>query len=93
MTFSVADESSIIVLENINDLKVLSSPDYPYNYPSNADVTFIVLAPEGSFVKLDFLELDLPSECDDKIETFDGKLRFFLKKDNKSKFIDSLLLH
>ena len=93
MTFSVGDEGSTIVLENINDLKVLSSPDYPDNYPSNANVTFIVLAPQDSFVKLDFLELNIHSGCDDKIVTFDGKLRFILGKDNKSKFLDSLLLH
>ena len=83
MTFSVADESSIIALEKINDLKVLSSPGYPDNYPANANVTFTVLSPEGIFVKLDFLDLHIHPNCDDRIETFDGKLSLYSREGQK----------
>ena len=81
MTFSVADESSTIILENVDDLKVLSSPDYPNNYPHNASVTFTVLSPKDSIVKLDFLELSVHSGCDDRIELFNGKLRLYSREE------------
>ena len=69
----MTDQSSTTVLGNKNDLKVLSSPGYPSNYPHNTYITFIVYSPEGSNVKLEFLDLYIESYCDDPIYIYDGK--------------------
>ena len=73
MTFSAVFETSTIVLEKVNDVKALSTPGYPNDYPANAKITFTVLSPEGSRIKLDFLNLFLSSGCEDRINTYDGK--------------------
>ena len=69
----VTDESSTTILGNENDLKVLTSPDYPSNYPHNTYITFTVYSPEGSNVKVDILDLYIEYYCDDPIYIYDGK--------------------
>ena len=55
-------------------MKVLTSPGYPSNYPHYTDVTFTVLSPEGSNVKLDFLDFYIEYGCyDDPVHIYDGK--------------------
>ena len=73
MIFSAAFETSTIVLEKVNDVKALSTPGYPNDYPANAYIRFIVLSPAGSVIKLDFLNLFLSSGCEDRINTYDGE--------------------
>ena len=74
LPLSVTDESSTTILGNENDFKVLTSPGYPNNYPVYADVTFVILSPEDSNVKLDFLDLDIHEGCShDVLYIYDGK--------------------
>ena len=71
---SVTDESSTTILANENDFKVLTSPSYPNSYPDNAEVTFVILSPEGTNVKLDFLDLDIQESWSQAVlYIYDGK--------------------
>ena len=71
--FTVSDENSTTMLSTENDLKVLTSPGYLNYYPPNTYIIFTVYSPEGSNVKLDFLDLDIEYYCDDPIHIYDGK--------------------
>ena len=41
----------------------ISSPNYPGRYPRFTDITFIIHSPEGSHVKLIFLDLSIDDQC------------------------------
>ena len=70
----MTDKNSTTVLGNENDVKVLTSHDYPSYYPHNTNLMFTVRSPDGSNVKLDFLDFYIESGCyDDSVHIYDGK--------------------
>ena len=52
-----------ITLETTDERGVISSANYPGNYQNQADTLFIITAPEGSHVKLTFLDLKIEDKC------------------------------
>ena len=70
-----------ITLETI-ELQFISSANYPGNYQNKADTVFLIIAPEGSHVKLTFLDLKIRDKCDfDNLTVSFGKLCYtFLNK-------------
>ena len=60
---SVTTNSSTMVLEPSNDVRLISTPGYPSSYPSYTERNFVVVTPEGYNVKLDVLDLHIPSGC------------------------------
>ena len=73
LTFiSVISASSSVSLE-IDDVKLISSPNWPQDYPDNADRTYTIYSPEGSSVKVLVLDLLLEGICDfDTVYIYDG---------------------
>ena len=71
--FSVIRNSTSIELDSSHDVKLISSPGYPGYYPRYTEMRFVVVAPEGYNVKLDVLDLYIPSGCyNDYIYIYDG---------------------
>ena len=71
-----------ITLETTEGRRIISSANYPGNYQNKADTVFLIIAPEGSHVKLTFLDLKIEDKCDfDNLTISFGKLCYtFLKK-------------
>ena len=68
----VTTNSSTIQLES-SRVQLISSPGYPSYYPRYTQRRFFIRAPEGYNVKLDVLDLWIPSGCyNDHIEIYDG---------------------
>jgi len=49
----------------------LNSPNYPDDYPSSADITWLVRAPESNVLELYVGDLDM-EECCDRLTVYDG---------------------
>ena len=72
---SVTTIGSSITLAR-NDVRLISSPNWPSYYPPSANRTSIISSPEGSGVKLVVLDLSLESSCSyDIVYLDDGKQR------------------
>ena len=57
------------------EFRLISSPNYPGFYPNNADITFIIHSPNGTLVKVTFLDLAIQDGCNfDNLIIYDGKL-------------------
>ena len=56
----------------VEDLNAeISSPNYPDDYPNNADTTWWVRAPEDKTVSFDLFDIDM-EECCDRLTIYDG---------------------
>ena len=71
-----------ITLETTEERRVISSANYPGNYQNKTDTVFLIIAQEGSHVKLTFLDLKIQDKCDfDNLTVSYGKLYYtFLNK-------------
>ena len=74
---SVTNASSTIILATTEEFQAISSPNYPKRYPVHVELIFIIHSPEGSNVKLSFVDLSLDSSnclgCRDHLIIYDGK--------------------
>ena len=55
----------------------ITSPDYPENYPNNADCIYTIYQPTGTVILLNFLSMDIKmishsGDCYDYLEIRDG---------------------
>ena len=74
----VTTNSSTLVLEPSNDVRLISTPGYPGYYPSYTNRRFVVVVPEGYNVKLNVLDLYIRSGCyNDYIDIYDGNITFY----------------
>ena len=74
-----------IELETTDEVQAISSRNYPADYPNNAHVLFVVTSPEGSHVKLTFLDLVIQDKCStDNITISYGELYYTLSNKYKS---------
>ena len=78
----VTEMASTVTLTNANDIRLISSPNWPEPYPSNTNVSITVNSPEGSMIRLTVLDLDLPGGCEDDSLTVD-KGRIFNTQNKK----------
>ena len=56
---------------------IITSPNFPNNYPNYQDCEMLITMPKGTLVLLDFLSLNIESSwwglsCNDWLEVFDG---------------------
>ena len=61
-----------------NESGILISPSHPDAYPPNSDCTYLISQPNGSFIKLTMIDMDIVCggiELSDYIELRDGKLK------------------
>ena len=73
LLISVTTTSATMTLET-GDVKLISSPRWPENYPYYTYRSFTVYAPQNSIVKLEVLDLHLRSSCSyDTLTIYDGK--------------------
>ena len=84
-----------IELETTEEVQAISSRNYPADYPNNVDVVFVVTSPEGSHVKLTFLDLVIQDKCSsDNVTISYGKLYYTLsnkcKSADKNKLIERI---
>ena len=70
---SVTTINSMNTLTTTDEIQAISSPNYPMNYPSNVELIFIIHSPEGSNVKLSFLDLLLDRRFFDPLIIYDGE--------------------
>ena len=57
---------------------IITSPGYPQNYGNNLDFTWLIQLPLGQYIKIDFMEFDLGSECPhDFYSWFEDSLTFY----------------
>ena len=75
-------------MANTDDFQAISSPHYPGFYPEHLDITFIIYSPEGTNVKLTFLDFSIEtdyyydySNCNyDQFIIYDGKYIIYFVK-------------
>ena len=70
---SVTTINSTNTLTTTDEIQAISSPNYPMNYSINVELIFTIHSPEGSNVKLSFLDLLLEGRCFDPLIIYDGK--------------------
>ena len=54
---------------------IFTSPSYPDNYPENVDCTYLISLPEGTYVNMTIIDMDIScwdSGTSDRIEFRDG---------------------
>ena len=73
-SLSVITSSRTVHLDDVNDFRAFTSPNWPSYYPNNAYQRFTVYSPVGTVVKLEVLSLKLQGSCSyDTITFYDGK--------------------
>ena len=55
---------STITLANTAAFQAISSPNYPRHYPNDLDISFIVYSPEGTIIKITFLDFQIEESFD-----------------------------
>ena len=55
---------------------LISSPNYPGNYPNSVEMTVNIFAPRGTNVELIFLDLELSPSCMIPLVTSQSKLYY-----------------
>ena len=60
---SVTTTTSKFTLTTTKESVLISSPNYPGNYPNNVEMTVNISAPRGTNVELIFLDLELSPSC------------------------------
>ena len=91
---SVITAGTTITLANTDDFQAISSPHYPGFYPEHLDITFIIYSPEGTNVKLTFLDFSIEtdyyydySDCNyDQFIIYDGKYIIYFVKNKKETY-------
>ena len=73
--------TSTITLTTPEEPHIISSPNYPGNYPNNVEMTVNIIAPMGSNVELIFLDLELSSSCANPLVISESKLYYSFKHD------------
>ena len=71
----VTNMDSNITLSSRDDIKLISSPDWPDPYPNDATVVMEINSPENTIIKLTVLDLELERPCgNDNLLIIDGNL-------------------
>ena len=73
---SVKIKTSKITLTTPEEPVLISSPNYPGNYPNNVEMAMNISAPSGSNVELIFLDLELSPSCGYPLVISQGMLIF-----------------
>ena len=77
----VTNSDATITLSSTDDVKLITSPDWPDPYPNNANITVVIDSPDGSTIKLTVLNLELEEPCGiDNLIIYDGKLVVIKKR-------------
>ena len=74
-SFLVITSSATVELDDVNDFRAFTSPNWPNNYPNDAYRRFTIYSPVGTAVKLEVLDLQLEGyDCNtDPIIIYDGE--------------------
>ena len=74
-------------MENTEAFQAISTPNYPNNYPDDANVTFIVYSPDGTLIRIYFLDFVIEEtdyyyydDCEyDEFIIYDGEQKHLIK--------------